>query len=294
LKRDSEYTLEGPGIFHRYQYSPAQEPFCCTLRMISMLPNYVSHMFKKTADDKALAALGYGPATVTTEISGVKVCVEEKTLYPFEEEIEFCMNPEKPVMFEFLVRVPTWTPAATVKCDGAIITRQGEYFSVKKQWNAGDVVSVAFETPVEAIRWVNNEYVLKSGPLVFAADLGATPTKYEKFPSGHTIQELSDGKLPIYGFAPKDAERWTHCSLDGLSQKPAFGFKRTMVKTKHPNQPWAESPLVLQGEFNRMRGKSKVKLVPMGCTVLRRVTFPVGYVHSTKTKGTMVDKNTSE
>jgi len=28
--------------------------------------------------------------------------------------------------------------------------------------------------------------------------------------------------------------------------------------------------------------------------VLRRVTFPVGYVNSTKTKGTMVDKNTSE
>ncbi|MCX6894807.1 MAG: glycoside hydrolase family 127 protein [Verrucomicrobia bacterium] len=72
LKRDSEFTLEGPGIFHREQYSPAQEPFCCTLRMISMMPNYVSHMFKTTTDGSALAALGFGPATVTTEMAGVK------------------------------------------------------------------------------------------------------------------------------------------------------------------------------------------------------------------------------
>jgi len=294
LKRDSEFSLEEPGIFHREQYSPAHEPFCCTLRMISMMPNYVSQMFKLTTDGKALAALGFGPAVVTTEMAGVKVRVEEKTLYPFDGKIEFHFSPDKPVTFDFMVRVPTWTPAAEVKCEGATINRQGEYFVVSKQWKAGDVVNVTFETPVEAIRWVNNEYVLKSGPLVFAANLGTTPTKYDKFPSGHTVQELSDGKLPIYGFAPKFPDKWTHCGLDGMSKEPAYGFKREMVKTANPDQPWAESPLVLKGEFNRMRGKTKVDLVPMGCTVLRRVTFPVGYVQSTKKKGTMVDDKTSE
>jgi hypothetical protein len=52
--------------------------------------------------------------------------------------------------------------------------------------------------------------------------------------------------------------------------------------------------VVLQGQFNRMRGKTRVDLVPMGCTVLRRVTFPVGCVQSTRKKGTMVDDKTSE
>jgi len=93
---------------------------------------------------------------------------------------------------------------------------------------------------------------------------------------------MSDGKLPIYGFTPEEPRLWTHCGLDGLSKEPAYGFERAVVKTKNPDQPWAESPLVLQGQFNCMRGKTKVDLVPMGCTVLRRVTFPVGYVHSTK------------
>lgn len=294
LKRDNEFTLEYPDIMHRERYSPAHEPFCCTLRMMSMMPAYVRHMFMKTEDGRTLAAVCYGPATVETDMAGVKVRVGEKTLYPFSGKIEFRVDPEKPVDFDFLVRVPSWAPSVDVQCEGAEIKREGEYCAVRKQWSPGDVVNVTFETPVEAVRWVNNEYVLKSGPLVFAADLGVIPTKYVKFPSGHTIEELSDGKLPIYGFTPKNTGMWTHCGLDGFSKEPAYGFKREMVKTADPNQPWAGSPLVLQGQFNRMRGKTKVELVPMGCTVLRRVTFPVGYVSSTKKKGTMVDDKTSE
>lgn len=293
LKRDSEFTLEYPGAFHREQYSPAQEPFCCTLRMISMMPAYVSHMFMKTADDKALAAVCYGPATVDTTVAGVKVRVEEKTLYPFESKIEFHVQTEKPVAFDLMVRAPTWSPSAEIKCAGATASRQGDYYVIRKPWGSADTVTVTFETPVETIRWVNNEYVLKSGPLVFAADLGTIPTKYDTFASGHTIQELSDGKLPIYGFSPKEPRLW-HASLDGVTKEPNFGFKRATVKTKNPDQPWAEPSLVLKGELNRMRGKTKVNLVPMGCTVLRRVTFPAGYVNPTKAKGTMVDKNTSE
>ncbi|MCF7818182.1 MAG: sulfatase-like hydrolase/transferase [Kiritimatiellales bacterium] len=293
LKRDNEFTLEYPGIFHREQYSPAQEPFCCTLRMISMMPAYISHMFMKTADDKALAAVCYGPVTVETEMADVKVRVEEKTLYPFESKIEFYVQAEKPVAFNLMVRAPTWSPSAEIRCEGATASRQGEYYVVTKQWGSADVVTVTFETPVETIRWENNEYVLKSGPLVFAANLGTIPTQHDTFPSGHTIQELSDGKLPIYGFSPKNPRLW-HASLDGVTEDPHYGFKRAAVKTQDPDQPWAESPLVLKGEFNRMRGKIKVNLVPMGCTVLRRVTFPVGYVQSEKKKGTMVDENTSE
>ena len=295
LKRDSEFNLDYPGAFHRERYSPAHEPFCCTLRMISTLPTYVGHMFKKTADGRSLAALCFGPATVETEVAGAKVRVEEQTRYPFESQIEFRVRADKPVTFEFLVRVPTWAPTADVQCAGATISRQGDYVAVRKQWGAGDVVRVIFATPVEAIRWVNNEFVLKSGPLVFAADLGATPVKYDTFPSGHTTQELSDGKLPIYGFTPQKPGLW-HASLDGVTPVPAYGFKRVMVKTKNPDQPWADSPLVLQGEFNRMRAKIRVNLVPIGCTILRRVTFPVGYVHGVKgrKKAGMVDEKTSE
>jgi len=235
LKRDNEFSLNYPGIFHRYEYSPAHEPYCCTTRMMSLLPVFVSHMFKKTTDGRALAAVAYGPATMETEIAGKTMRVEEKTLYPFDGKIVFGLTPEKPVTFEFMVRLPTWSPAAQIKCDGASIERQGDYYVVKKLWSPGDSVAVAFATPVEAIHWPNNEYVLKSGPLVFALDLGKTPTKHDKFPSGYTIEEFCDGKLPIYDFAPNQNIALWWSSLDGTTRAPAFGFKRVVVKTENPD-----------------------------------------------------------
>ena len=300
LRRDSEFSLDPQYCFHRYQYSPAHEPFCCTTRMMSLLPVYVSHMFKKTADGHALAALGYGPAMVETAVAGVKVRVEEKTLYPFEGQIEFRVQAAKPVRFDLLVRVPTWAPGAEIKCAGAKVSRQGDYYVVNKEWGAGDVVNATFETPVEAIRWVNNEYVLKSGPLVFAAKLDAVPVKHEKFPSGHTVQELSDGKLPIYGYTPgRNAIAGWNMTLSNPLKKSAFGFKRITVKTKNPDQPWQESPLRLQGPTIAGRTlQTNTVFVPMGCTILRRVTFPAGYSDggdesSSRGADTMVDEDTS-
>ena len=152
---------------------------------------------------------------------------------------------------------------------------------------------MTFETPVETIRWVNNEYVLKSGPLVFAADLGATPTNTTSSRPAIPSRSFPTASCRSTVSPRRDARLWSG-SLDGTTKAPAFGFQRVTVKTENPDQPWHKSPLVLQGAFNRMRGKYKVDLVPMGCTVLRRVTFPVGYVRSTRQGSTMVDENTSK
>lgn len=296
LKRDNEFNLEFPGIFHRYQYSPDHHPFCCTTRMMSVLPVYVGNMFARTSDGQGIAAVGFGPAIVRTEIKGTPVTVEEKTLYPFDGRIEFTLRPERPVRFEFLVRVPTWASTADLDSAGAAIARRGEYFVVTKEWTPGDRVVATFSTPVTTHRWINGETYIQSGPLVFAAKIPAIPTKYDRFPSGVTIQEFSDGKLPIYGFSPgQNASLLWEASFDGVTAEPAYGFKRVSVKTADPDRPWHESPVRLAGQMNRMRRKFEVELVPMGCTVLRRVTFPVGHVYNQrvdKLEG-MLDSRTS-
>jgi len=49
------------------------------------------------------------------------------------------------------------------------------------------------------------------------------------------------------------------------------------VKRNNPNflKPWFKSPVALQGKLFDSKGKKvNVELVPEGCTVLRRVTFP--------------------
>ncbi len=296
LKRDNEFDLNFPGIFHRYQYSPDHQPFCCSTRMMSLMPVFVSNMFKRTTDGKGIAAVCFGPATVRTEIKGTRVAVEEKTLYPFDSRAEFVLQVDRPVTFDFMVRIPTWSPAVDVQCEGATVARSGDYYVVTKEWRPGDQIRVGFATPVTSVRWVNGESALTSGPLVFATKIEAVLTSYDRFPSGRTIQEFSDGKLPIYGFSPgKNASRLWEASLDGVTTDPAYGFKRVTVKTADPDRPWQESPTRLVGMMNRMRGKIEVSLVPMGCTVLRRVTFPVGYVYpATRGKDdAMLDSKTS-
>jgi len=279
LKRDNEFNLDYPGIFHRYQYSPDHEPFCCSTRMMSLVPVFVSNMFKRSADGRGIAAVCFGPATVRTEVNGATVTIEEKTLYPFDGHIEFRVNTDKPVAFEFMVRVPSWAPTAEVGCEGATITRAGDYYVVAKEWGAGDLVQATFATPVKVIRSVNNEFALMSGPLVFGAKIDATAVSYGRFPSGRSTKDTSAGRLPIYGFSPGKNSRVWEASLDGLASGSAYGFKRATVQTADPDEPWRESPVRLDGMMNRMRGKFGVSLVPMGCTVLRRVTFSVGYVY---------------
>jgi len=299
LKRDSELSLDyGPDpaskIMHRYQYSPAHEPFCCAEAMMDLLPLFTSHMFKQTKDGRSLAAVGFGPATVDVTLAGTKVRVEERTQYPFASDIDFHVRPEKSVVFEFLVRVPEWAPTATVACDGAEIGRQRDYYVIKKLWHEGDLVRVRFETPVEAIHWVNDEYALKSGPLVFAAKIEAVPVRYDTFPSGkQTTQELSGGKQPIFGFTPGKNKKDWEGGLIANAKQPAFGFKRVVVQISDPEQPWRESPVQLQGEMSHMRRTAKVALVPMGSTVLRRVTFPASLYYGSSDTATMMDSNTS-
>ncbi|TAN36763.1 MAG: hypothetical protein EPN23_08110 [Verrucomicrobia bacterium] len=137
---------------------------------------------------------------------------------------------------------------------------------------------------------------------IYDAQKRYTPAKVDR--TGH-IGFMLQGLLDyVLAYNRKDVlaavERAVQCDMRHFNRTTtnlhAAGFMvmSVTVKTKNPDQPWQQSPLRLEGLFKRMRSKYKVDLVPMGCTVLRRVTFPVGYVYATKKKGTMVDENTSE
>jgi len=56
--------------------------------------------------DGGLAALLYGPCTVSTTIGNVRVHVEEKTQYPFEHEVRIDIQPEREVEFPLYLRDP--------------------------------------------------------------------------------------------------------------------------------------------------------------------------------------------
>jgi DUF1680 family protein len=77
------------------------------------------------------------------------------------------------------------------------------------------------------------------------------------------------------GPEPGAVSRWDY-RLDAEQRANAFGF----VYDRNPDadmlNPWAESPLRLNGPLIKANKREPVSLVPIGCTTLRRVTFPVG------------------
>ena len=60
-----------------------------------------------------LAALLYGPATVATKVNEVRVTLDEKTSYPFENRVLIAVKPEKPVRFPLYLRDPGWSRGTT-------------------------------------------------------------------------------------------------------------------------------------------------------------------------------------
>ena len=136
--RDNRYQvsrdLEG-----RDKFSPVHGDVavCCNPNAAQMMPLFVRAMWMRTPED-GLAALLYGPSVVNTEVKGVRLRVEEKTDYPFSSVISITLSPERAVDFSLVFRNPHWSKATQVHCEGATVSLEGDYFTVRKVWNKSD------------------------------------------------------------------------------------------------------------------------------------------------------------
>src|SRR5712664_1233611 len=72
---------------------------CCTANMHQGWPKLAANLWMGTADG-GLAAIAYGPSTVTTLVAGnTSVVLEEQTSYPFRDSIHLTVKPERTVSF---------------------------------------------------------------------------------------------------------------------------------------------------------------------------------------------------
>ena len=79
---------------------------CCTANMHQGWPKFIANLWMGTRED-GIAAIAYGPSRVTTTVrEGVRVTIEEKTEYPFREDIHLTVNPAKPAVFPLELRIP--------------------------------------------------------------------------------------------------------------------------------------------------------------------------------------------
>ena len=249
----------------RYKYSPthADAAVCCNPSYGRNLPYFVSNMFMKAED--GIAAVLYGPSIVATDYNGVNLTIEEQTNYPFSDDIKFIITTDKEVDMKVYLRKPNWSTALNIEVENAEITQENGYHSIKKTWKSGDVINMSFANEIFTVKGNNNETAIQRGALVYALEI---PHREE------IIKEYDVEGFKDYMVFSTD-ESYKNLELFASGNDTSFGFE--YVKDENISNSWYNGNTHLSGKiYNTELDKLiNVKLVPMGGTMLRRVTFPI-------------------
>lgn len=250
--------------------APNHTPACCNPSATQVSGQYVRGMWMRSRED-GLAAILYGPCSLKTIVKGTLVAIEERTNYPFDFSVELVVNPGQPLTFPLTLRNPVWSTNTQVICDGAVITRAGDYCVVTKEWCANDKVKLQFSANVQP-EYCGGMAYLTYGPLVFAQPI---PSKGGKPDFGTAVKFKPQ---VVQAESPEATEVLMFINKPGQMN---FGFtpKRITGESINPIRPFDAASIVLEGEMVQQKdGKvMPVKLVPIGCNeaLLRRAAFPV-------------------
>ena len=274
LKTDNSFSMTGP--LHeadlqnpenpqtRYKYSPAHQDVavCCVPNAGRILPYFVKAMWMRTPDG-LLAAL-YGASEVQTLVNGVEVRIRQETRYPVELEIVFTIETAQPVDFELAFRKPEWASDFHISGDGNWRVENG-LINVRKTWQGNESLRLSFETEILTRPFGKDEFYLSRGPLLFALPLnGLIVESTHKFGNEGREYPLAGFRDLYYRPAQTPAD-WR------LLPGQTFRFE-----PGQPEQdfPWQHPPALEGSLYDATRqASSTVRLVPMGGTILRQVTF---------------------
>jgi len=275
--RMADRSLPKPG---QCTFSPTHNPLCCTAAANRFLPHYVTHMWMATPDN-GLAAVHYGPCRLSALAgNGVKVQIDCRTDYPFNESIEMTVRPQKDVAFPLSLRVPSWCGKPVIRVNGAAASASPDakgFVRIDRSWKDGDTIRLQFPMEVQVATGTDRNLkpaapyaTVSYGPLLFALPIAEgkdinTPDPAARWKYAlHTAGENMAAEVTI-DRGPMPA-KWDWPLESPLKLRvPAISFD---WKPKH-EAALPTAPVPATGEV------SKITLVPYGCTKLRVSMFPV-------------------
>lgn len=256
---------------------------CCTANYHQGWPKFVSSLWM-TPKGGGLAAMAYGPSEVRATVNQVPVQVSEVTNYPFAESIRLKINPEKPVRFPLLLRVPLWASPVSISVNGF---RQrnievGSFYRLEREWKPGDRVEAIFTMNIRASRGFRRSVAISRGPLVFSLKIGERWKKLED--KGQTADWSVEPKTP-WNYAlmldPRKAGMGMTVELHKMGVNPftangtpivLHALARRVADWKLVDGsagPLPESPVAAAGPVDQ------VVLIPFAAAKLRVTSFPV-------------------
>jgi hypothetical protein len=158
-------------------YRPDHEVQCCPGNLHRAMPNFISKMWLRTSGGGIVAAL-YGPASLQTTVgsSDTPVTITAHTRYPYQQSIEFSIQPAEPASFPFLLRIPAWCTRARLTVDGQAVDadlQPGTFFTINRLWQPGSVVRLELPFELALDHWPKGGISLTYGPLTLALPIPA-------------------------------------------------------------------------------------------------------------------------
>jgi hypothetical protein len=295
---NSDHNVKEHGRMMAYQPNPGQRTACCGGNVHRIFPNYAIRMWMKTHDG-GLAAVLYGPSKVKASVGAGNepVEIEQRTNYPFEEQIYFTIKAARTVTSPLSLRIPAWcaAPRLTVNNVPVAVERTAKGFAVlRRDFHPGDVVALTLPMKTAVTHWPQNGVGIEHGPLVYSLAIAEKWTTLVE-------ENYTTAEFPSWEATPMSA--WNY----GLALNPAkldaeFEFKRSPIP-KEGFDPWVNPPTTLTVPARKIEGwellanpddpsqkftpplpvlsESKVSetvesltLVPYGSTQLRMTIFP--------------------
>ena len=164
----SDYNNHGAKVYY-----PEQWP-CCSGTFSQVTADYgISSYFH--SDDGVYVNL-FVPSRVTWMRGGSRIQLEQKTDYPYTEDVSIRIHSVRPETFTLYLRVPEWAgPRTAVSVNGRAAEahiQPGTFCAVSREWKDGDVLEYSIERPLrlEAVDAQHkNTVALMCGPLALFA-----------------------------------------------------------------------------------------------------------------------------
>ena len=158
-------------------FRPDHEVQCCPGNVHRAMPNFISRMWLRAADDGIAAAL-YGPGSLKTTvgIGQTPLMIAARTHYPYQQAVEFTLQPAAPVSFPFSLRIPAWCTRAGLSLNGEpvdAVLQAGSFFTIEREWQPGDVVRLELPFELALHHWPSDGVSLTYGPLTLALPIPA-------------------------------------------------------------------------------------------------------------------------
>ncbi|MEM6632280.1 MAG: beta-L-arabinofuranosidase domain-containing protein [Bacteroidota bacterium] len=257
-KADNCYVMDGMHYGEdesykdvRYKYSPTHSDpaVCCVPNYARNLPYFLDQMWLEVKDGLFVAM--YGPSQLQTTVNQTSVSIEQITQYPFSDHVIFELDLDNPTSFAIYFRKPQWAKGIQVISPQTTYEESEKWVKVSKEWRNGDQIQLNFDHQIQQHLLPNGEVYMQRGPLVFAY-----PIAHKK----EVIKTYRGTDFTDYHCHPQtDAYETIHLP-------PARDWVYEVV------EPFSRE--IWTGKQPRLKA-GDLSLVPLGNTVLRKVSFPL-------------------